>query len=180
VALYQHPPEGSHVICLDEMGPVAVKDYPATRWSPGQWRPHFLPSYERRGKVWVYGAMEPATGEVLTASRQGRSSQEMLEFLDSVDQHWPQGTVHVILDNLSSHKTLYVLLWVWGHRRFALHFQPTYAPWLNLMEPWWKKLKHLALDGSAYTCPSHLGEAIAAATAYWNSHKHPYSWKKAT
>lgn len=167
------------MICLDEMGPVAVKDYPATHWSPGKWRPRFVPSYQRRGKLWVYGAMEPATGEVLTASYKGRSSQEMLAFLDSMDQHWPEGSIHVILDNLSSHKTLNVLLWLWGHTRFVLHFQPTYAPWLNLIEPWWKTLRHLALDGSRYATTEEMSTAIACATDYWNDHSHPYTWKKA-
>jgi transposase len=123
--------------------------------------------------------MEPATGEVLTASYQGRSSHEMLDFLDSVDQHWPEGAVHVVLDNLSSHKTLSVLLWVWGHQRFALHFQPTYAPWLNLIEPWWKTLKRLALEGSSYADTDELMAAVASATGYWNAHRHPYTWKKA-
>ena len=163
------------MICLDEMGPVALKDYPATRWSPEECRPHFIPNYERRGKLWVYGAMEPATGEVPTTGYQGRSSQEMPAFLDSVDQHWPNGTVHVILDNLSSHKTFSVLLWVWGHQRFALHFQPPYAPWLNLIEPWWKPLKHLALDGSSYADTEELTAAVACATEYWNARRHPYT-----
>ena len=166
------------MICLDEMGPVAVKDYPATHCSRGEYRPHFIPSYERRGKVWVYGAMEPSTGEVLTASYKGRSSQEMLEFLDSVDLRWPEGNIHVILDNLSSHKTLSALLWVWSHHRFALHFQPTYAPWLNLIEPWWKTLRPLALDGSSYADTPELTAAVARATDYWNAHSHPYTWRK--
>lgn len=166
------------MICLDEMGPVAVKDYSTSRWSRAAHRPHFTPSYERRGKTWVYGALEPATGEVVTACHPGRSSQELLEFLDQVDQHWPRGSIQVIWDNLSSHKTLAVLLWLWGHPRFVLHFQPTYAPWLNLIEPWWKTLRHLALDGSAYATTEELATAVAAATAHWNTHRHPYTWRK--
>jgi transposase len=167
------------VICLDEMGPVAVKDYPAVRWSPGEHRPNFTPSYERRGKLWVHGALEPATGDVVTACHLRRSSQELLEFLDQVDQHWPTGGVHIIWDNLSTHKTLAVLLWLWGHPRFVLHFQPTYAPWLNLIEPWWRTLKRLALEGSAYATADDLVKGVATATAYWCSHRHPYIWRKA-
>ena len=167
------------MICLDEMGPVAVKDYSTSRWSRAGHRPHFTPSYQRRGKVWVHGALEPATGEVLTASYERRSSQELLTFLDRVDQQWPRDTIHIIWDNLSTHKTLAVLLWLWGHPRFILHFQPTYAPWLNLIEPWWKTLKHLALDGSAHGNTEELVTAIAEATSYCRAHRHPYTWRKA-
>ena len=110
--------------------------------------------------------MEPATGEVLATSYQGRSSQEMLAFLNSVGQHSPNGTVHVIMDNLSRHKTLSVLLWVWGHQRFTLHFQPTYAPWINSIDPWWETLNHLALDGSSYADTEELTAAVACATEY--------------
>lgn len=167
------------MICVDEMGPEAVKDYPATRWSVEGHRPHFTPSYERRGKLWVYGALEPATGQVITASYQRRSSQETLAFLDLVDQCWPNGSIHLIWDNLSTHKTLVVWLWLQVHPRFVLHFQPTYAPWLNLIEPWWKTLRHLALDGSAYATDEESARAIAEATDYWNLHRHPYLWKAA-
>ena len=175
--LYQHPPANTHVLCLDEMGPVSAKTYTAARWLDK--RPHVEADNGRRGKVWVFGAFEPAAGQALTVCGPRRDTANFIGLLDAVIQTWPQGELILILDNLSTHKTMDVRLWALAHDRVRFLFQPTYAPWLNLIEPWWKTLRSLALKGRRFVAADEIIQTIAAATTYWNDRCHPYHWRKA-
>jgi transposase len=158
------------------MGPTAVKTYAAARWL--EVRPHVEADYGRRGKVWIFGAFEPRTGRALTACADRRTSAHFIVFLDQIVAAW-EGDIVLILDNLSIHKTLDVLLWALAHPRVRFLFQPTYAPWLNLIEPWWKTLRSLGLKGRRFEHVDEIIQAIADATAYWNLHRKPYVWRKA-
>jgi hypothetical protein len=164
------------VICVDEMGPVSAKTYFTARWS--ERRPLVTPDYGRRDKLWVFGAFEPRTGQALTWCADGRSAQHFLALLEQIVQTWQNGTLILIMDNLASHKTLDVRLWALAHPRVRFLFQPTYAPWLNLIEPWWKTLRSLALKGRRFEVKDELSLAIDDATVYWNDHRKPYIWKK--
>jgi len=93
-------------------------------------------------------------------------------------QQWPEGDLIIILDNLSIHKTMDVRLWLLAHPRVRFLFQPTYAPWLNLIEPWWKPCVRWPSRGVADNL-IQIVEAIDRATSYWNCHCHPYIWRKA-
>lgn len=176
MSLYKLPPAQTHVVCLDEMGPVSAKTYPAHRW----WsqRPPLPPDYGRRATTWVFGAFEPHTGQALTCCAPGRGAVHFLTLLDRIVAHWSQGNLILILDNLASHKTLDVRLWALAHPRVRFLFQPTYAPWLNLIEPWWKTLRSLALKGRRFETADALICAIDEATHYWNAHRKPYVWRK--
>lgn len=173
--LYKAPPADVHVVCVDEMGPVSAKTYPTARWSLR--RPHLTPDYGRRAKVWVFGAFEPRTGQALTYCAPSRAATHFLTLLTRIAEHW-QGEVILIMDNLASHKTLDVRLWALAHPRVRFLFQPTYAPWLNLIEPWWKTLRSLALKGRRFDDADELHTAISNAVSYWNAHRHPYVWRK--
>jgi transposase len=164
------------VICVDEMGPTAAKTYPTARWSAK--RPTVGADYGRRGKVWTFGAFEPRTGRALTRCADGRTSAHFIALLDQVVQTWT-GNIVLILDNLSTHKTLDVLLWALAHPHVRFLFQPTYAPWLNLIEPWWKTLASLALKGRCFHAADEITDAILRATDYWNRRCHPFTWRKA-
>jgi transposase len=85
-------------------------------------------------------------------------------------------TVYAIQDNLSAHRATAVLLWSLAHPRWESIFQPTYAAYLNLIEPWWKTLRSLALKGRCFATWEEVAQAIAGATAYWNKHRHPFLW----
>lgn len=137
------------------------------------------PDYDRRGSVWVYGAIEPSTGLVFTQMQQHRDSDCFVAFLDALEEQWPQGEIVLILDNLSSHRTQDVLLWAYAHPRVRFLFLPTYAPWLNLIEPWWKTLHSLALKGRSFLNPDAVIDALTQATCYWNAHRTPYHWRRA-
>jgi transposase len=172
------------VICLDEMGPEAAKSHPGSeviRPDPtGERRVRALQEidYGRRGKGYVFGAFRPATGEVFTAPYPGRTIANWVDFLEEVDG-WLAAEVprvYAVLDNLSTHRAQDVLLWALVHPRWEFVFQPTYAAYLNLIEPWWKVLRSLALKGRRFETWDEVCAAVAAATQYWNAHRHPFVW----
>ncbi len=172
------------MICLDEMGPDAAKSFPGSRLTrPDPTGAHRVRApqeadYGRRGKGYVFGAFRPATGDACTVSYDGRTIANWVDFLERVDA-WVDpgaGRVYAILDNLSAHRALDVLLWALAHPRWEFVFQPTAAAYLNLIEPWWKVLRSLALKGRRFATWEEVRTSVAAATAYWNAHRHPFIW----
>ena len=172
---------------MDEMGPVAAKSY------PGQQLAHVEPQaepqrpaqrakqeidYGRRDKGYVFGAFRPVTGEALTKTYGARSTLNWVDVLQRVDEWLPADLdrVYAIVDNLSTHRASDVLLFSLQHPRWEFVFQPKYAAYLNLIEPWWKTLRSLALKGRRFETWAEVEQAIEAATAYWNKHRHPFIW----
>jgi transposase len=188
--LYTAPPEGSVVVCLDEMGPASAKSFPGQQLvhakpragADGQAQPAGRAKqeidYGRRGKGYVFGAFRPATGETLTAPYSSRSAANWADFLEKAEAWVPAdiGRVYAIVDNLSAHRATDVLLFRLAHPRWEFVFQPKYAAYLNLIEPWWKVLKSLALKGRRFETWAEVCRAVAEATAYWNNHRHPFVW----
>jgi len=172
------------VICLDEMGPEAAKSHPGHAVIPpdptGARRVRVTQEidYGRRGKGYVFGAFVPATGEAFTQPYPRRTIVNWLDFLEQVDGWVDAGAarIYAILDNLSTHRALDVLLWTIAHPRWEFVFQPTYAAYLNLIEPWWKVLRSLALKGRRFATWADISAAVERATAYWNAHRHPFVW----
>jgi transposase len=179
--LYTAPPQGSSVICLDEMGPVASKSYPGQRVvrpaGPDAERARQEIDYGRRGKGHVFGAF-PATGAALTATYDGRTTANWVDFLAQVEG-WIDPAVervYAVTDNLTTHTAPDVLLFALAHPRWEFVFQPKYAAYLNLIEPWWKVLRSLSLKGRRFETWAEIEQAIRRATEYWNAHKHPFVW----
>jgi transposase len=141
-------------------------------------RPRIPPDYGRGQSLWSFGAFEPQTGLAYTECTARRRSVEFTAFLHGVTKVWPTGELILILDNLSIHRSLETRLWALAHPHVRFLFQPTYTPWLNLIEPWWKQLRSLALLGRRFECIDEVAVAIAEATAYWNQERHPYHWRK--
>lgn len=184
--LYTEPPLGSVVVNLDEMGPVAAKSYPgqavvraqpATAGEPAERATQAI-DYGRRGKGYIFGAFQPATGDALTRPYSGRTGANWADFLEQVDAWLPAEVEHVyaIEDNLSAHRATDVLLFSLAHPRWEFVFQPKAAAYLNLIEPWWKILRSLALKGRRFETWEEVCQAIAETTAYWNKHRHPFHW----
>lgn len=135
--------------------------------------------YGRRpNEGYVFGAFIPATGEALTATYHSRSIHTFVDFLEKVEAWVPADAdrIYAILDNLRTHKAYDVLLFNLAHPRWEFVFQPKYAAYLNLIEPWWKTLKSLALRGRRFETWEGVEAAVKSATAYWNEHRHPYVW----
>ncbi|MGH2618779.1 MAG: transposase [Thermomicrobiales bacterium] len=172
------------MICLDEMGPESAKRFPGPRLvradPMGRRRARATQEidYGRRGAGYIFGAFVPATGEALTVPYPRRTTANWVAFLDHVED-WLDpavGHVYAVLDNLPAHRAVDVLLWALAHPRWAFVFQPTYAAYLNLIEPWWKVLRSLALKGRRFQTWEEVCQAVAAATRYWNAHRHPFRW----
>ena len=166
------------MICIDELGPLTARTYLGKGWAPVDKPLRVEPDYGRRAFLWVFGSFEPKTGKAFTVCSQRRLSLDFVSFLDQTAQNWPKGELVFILDNLSVHKTTDVQLWALAHERVRFLFQPTYAPWLNLIEPWWKTLRSLALAGHRFEDTDDLRASIVQGTKYWNDHRHPYVWRK--
>ena len=134
--------------------------------------------YGRRGKGSIFGALVATTGDVLTHPDRGRTTAHWVDFLDQVDAWLPAEVerVYAIVDNLSTHRALDVLLWSLTHPRWEFVCQPKYAAYLNWLESWWKILRSLAFKGRRFNTWAEIEQAVAAATAYWNGHKHPFCW----
>jgi transposase len=176
--LYTQPPAGSWVVCLDEMGPESAKSYPGSQVVRRDERARQEIDYGRRGKGYVFGAFRPWTGQAFTHAYPRRTTVNWVDFLTQAD-HWIPAEVeqvYAIVDNLSAHRATDVLLFSLAHPRWEFVFQPTYAAYLNLIEPWWKVLRSLALKGRRFDSWEQVGQAVAAATAYWNQHRHPFVW----
>ena len=134
--------------------------------------------YGRRGKGYIFGAFQPATGAALTEPYRRRTIAHWVDFLEKVDA-WIPGEierVYGIVDNLNIHRALDVLLFSLAHERWEFVFQPKRAAYLNLIEPWWKTLRSLALKGRRFETWDDICQAIRDATAYWNKHRHPFIW----
>ena len=174
------------MICLDEMGPESAKSFPGQRLvatDPDRARrPRATQEidYGRRGGGYIFGAFVPATGAALTVPYPRRTTANVVAFLEQVES-WldPASTrVYAVLDNLSAHRAPDVLLWALAHPRWEFVFQPKYAAYLNLIEPWWKVLRSLALKGRRFDTWTAVSHAVEAATCYWNAHRHPFVWGK--
>jgi len=134
--------------------------------------------YGRRGKGYVFGAFQPASGEAFTQPYPGRTIANFVGFLEHVEAWLPADAqrVYAILDNLNVHRATDVLLFSLAHPRWEFVFQPKYAAYLNLIEPWWKILRALALKGRRFETWDAVCTAVQEATIYWNAHRHPFIW----
>jgi transposase len=175
------------VVCLDQMGPESAKSFPGrqvVRALPGPQdacpaeRARQEIDYGRRGAGYIFGAFKPADGEAFTAPYDGRTIANWVDFLERVEGWIAPEVAHVygIVDNLNVHRATDVLLFSLAHPRWEFVFQPKYAAYLNLIEPWWKVLRSLALKGRRFETWEEVCQAVAAATSYWNKHRHPFIW----
>jgi len=163
---------------VDELGPIAVKTYPGEEWKRGPHRATYEPDYGRRGKRWVHGAFEPATGQAAILISPGRDSVSHIQLLEKVITDFPSDRWLIIEDNLSIHTSRETRLALAAWPEVRIQFIPKYACWLNLIEPWWKQLRSLALKGKRFETLDELTGDLIRALEYWNAHRHPYRWKK--
>lgn len=177
------------MICLDQLGPLSARSYagkhlvracPEAPEQPAQ-RAKQEVDYGRRGKGYFFGAFRPATGQAFTQPYDGRTIVNWIDFLEKTDRWLPSEAdgvkqVYAIVDNLNVHRATDVLLFSLAHPRWEFVFTPKYAAYLNLIEPWWKVLRSLALKGRRFETWDEVVAAVEQATAYWNQHRHPFVW----
>ena len=135
--------------------------------------------YQRHGNCNLFAALENPTGKVMNDIRPRHTSADFDAFLNKVNREVPNGLdVHVILDNLATHKTPTVQRWLLRHRRFHFHFTPTYGSWMNLVERWFSALTTKKLQRSAHRSAKELAADIEAWADTWNENPTPFVWHK--
>jgi transposase len=180
VGLYLAPPERAVVLCVDEKSQIQALDRtaPLLPMLPGtpQRATH---DYKRAGTSSLYAALDLTTGKVIGALHQRHRAIEFKRFLQTIDTAVPaELDVHVILDNSSTHKTPAIHKWLAAHPRFVLHFTPTSASWLNLVERWFAELTNKKLRRGAHRSVSQLNADIRAWIKTWNQNPKPFVWTK--
>ena len=135
--------------------------------------------YERNGTLDLFAALEIATGQVIHDLRKSHTAKDFIVFMNRINREVPADLdVHVILDNLSTHKTPEVHAWLLRHKRFHFHFTPTYGSWMNLVERWFSALTTKKLQRSAHRDVKALAADITAWAQTWNEDPKPFIWHK--
>ena len=181
VGLYMNPPGNALVLSVDEKTQIQALDrtQPGLPLSPGYVgsRTH---DYKRNGTASLYAAFNILTGEVIGKVTDRHRSKEFLAFLKQIDRSTPKGLdLHIILDNLSAHKTKEVMNWLESNRRVHFHFTPTSASWLNAVEGWFAQLENRALYRGVFTSVKELKDEIRSYIKVHNHHlAKPFKWTK--
>ncbi len=135
--------------------------------------------YKRAGTSSLYAALDLATGQVIGALHARHRAIEFKKFLVTIDREVPADLeVHLVLDNVSTHKTPAIKRWLAAHPRFQLHFTPTSASWLNLVERWFGELTSKKLRRGTHRSVRELEADIRGWIATWNDNPRPYVWTK--
>ncbi|MPZ74176.1 MAG: IS630 family transposase [Nitriliruptorales bacterium] len=182
VGLYLHPPQRAVVLCVDEKTQTQALDrtQPSLPLKPGR-AGTMTHDYKRNGTTDLFAALNVATGEVLTDCRRRHTHDDFLAFLKIIDREVPDDLdVHLVLDNLSVHKHADVTKWLDHPKRarFHVHFTPTSASWLNLVERWFKELTDKRLRRGVFTSVKDLTAAIELWVQHWNDDPRPFVWHK--
>jgi transposase len=180
VGLYLDPPERAVVLCVDEKSQIQAleRTAPILPLLPGtpQRATH---DYRRFGTSSLYAALDLASGKVIGSLHARHRAIEFKKFLIRLEREVPaELEVHLVLDNASTHKTAAIRRWLVAHPRFVLHFTPTSASWLNLVERWFAELTTKRLRRASHTSVRQLNADIRAWIASWNENPRPYVWTK--
>jgi transposase len=180
VGLYMNPPVAAAVFAVDEKPQVqalnrSAPTLPMLPTTPAR----ATHDYIRHGTLDLFAALNVATGTVISDIRPSHTTEDFIAFLNTLDRNVPaELDVHVVLDNLSTHKTPKVQRWLLRHRRFHFHFTPTYSSWLNLVERWFSALTTKKLRRSAHTSVKDLAADITAWVDHWNQNPTPFVWHR--
>jgi transposase len=179
VGLYLDPPESALVLCVDEKPHIQALER-AQGWlrlPDGRALTGFAHEYKRHGTTTLFAALEIATGQVQTGHYARRRRLEFVDFMNDVVAAHPDTELHVVLDNLNTHKPKHDA-WLARHPKVHFHFTPTHASWLNQVEVWFSILKRRALDGASHTSPGQVRDAIDRFVAAYNETAAPFNWQK--
>jgi transposase len=180
VGLYLAPPERAVVLCVDCKSQIQALDRtaPTLPMLPGtpQRATH---DYRRAGTSSLYAALDITSGQVIGALTARHRAIEFKRFLAQLEREVPgELEVHLVLDNASTHKTPAIRRWLLAHPRFVLHFTPTSASWLNLVERWFAELTTKRLRRGSHRSVRQLNADIRAWIQTWNENPRPFVWTK--
>lgn len=180
VGLYLDPPERAVVLCVDEKSQIQALDRtaPILPMLPGV-PERATHDYKRSGTSSLYAALDLASGKVIGSLHARHRAIEFKKFLTTIDAAVPAHLdVHLIIDNASTHKTPAIKRWLVAHPRFVMHFTPTSASWLNLVERWFGELTTKSLRRGTHRSVRALNADIRAWIQTWNENPRPYVWTK--
>jgi len=179
VGLYLDPPENALVLCVDEKPHIQALERAQgyLKLPNGRALTGFSHEYKRHGTSTLFAALETATGQVTAGHYQRRRRVEFLDFMNRVVSAHPDREIHVIVDNLSTHKPKRDM-WLARHKNVHFHYIPTHASWMNQVEVWFSLLSRYALKGASFTSAKELREAIDRFVAAYNPTAHPFEWTK--
>jgi transposase len=179
VGLYLNPPEQALVLGVDEKSQIQAlqRTQPMLPLLPGKIA-RYTHDYKRNGTTSLFAALNMATGEVIGECYARHRHQEFLKFLKDLEQKVPGKELHIILDNYGTHKHDKVQRWLKRHKRFHLHFTPTGASWMNMVEIWFGMLTNQAIRRGSFNSVAHLVGAIKSFLAKWNEGAKPFTWTK--
>lgn len=176
------------VLCVDEKSQIQALDrtMPVLPMAPGliERRSH---DYYRHGTTTLFAALEVATGKVTAALKPRHRHQEFLAFLRQVDRAYRHATdpdtgqrveLHLIMDNYAAHKHSEVRAWLEANPHVKVHFTPTHASWMNLVEVWFGLVERQAVRRGVFTSVKDLNTKLRAYIDGWNKRAHPFTWTK--
>lgn len=179
IGLYLNPPENALVLCVDEKSQIQALERTqlALPLGPGKTacRTH---DYARHGTATLFAALAYPQAEVVGRCARRHRHQEFLDFLRLIDRTYPTQQIHLILDNYSTHKHETVHRWLARHPRYQLHFTPTSASWMNLVELFFSILTRQRVRRGSFTSVQALYKALHGYLRDWNEHPTPFSWVK--
>lgn len=180
VGLYMAPPEHALVLCVDEKSQVQALD----RTQPGlpikQGRAQTMThDYKRNGTTTLFAALNVLDGQVIGQCQPRHTHVEWLKFLRQIERETPKDkALHLICDNYATHKHAKVQAWLQKHPRFHMHFTPTSASWLNMVERFFRDISVNRLRRGVFTSVPELIAAIDAYVAHHNANPKPFIWTK--
>ena len=180
VGLYMNPPERALVLCVDEKSQIQALERTAPllpmRVGQAERRAH---DYLRHGTTSLFAALDTKTGKVIGEMHRRHRSTEFRQFLDTIAANVPpELDVHLIMDNYATHKTAAIQRWFVRRPRFHIHFTPTAASWLNLVERWFAALTEKQIRRGSFRSTRELEDAIRAFLTEHNTTPTPFIWTK--
>jgi transposase len=180
VGLYLNPPDKALVLCVDEKSQIQALDrtQPLLPMRPGQVERHSH-DYVRHGTTSLFAALDVKSGTVIGDCHARHRSLEFRSFLSTIDDTVPRNLdLHLILDNYGTHKTPLIHRWLVKRPRFHLHFTPTGASWINLVERWFATLTEKQVRRGSYRSTKQLVDAIRGYIRLNNQDPKPFVWTK--
>lgn len=178
IGLYVNPPQHAAVFCVDEKTAIQALDRldPVLPFSPGRLERHGF-EYYRHGTLSLYAALDTKSGEVIGKTAARHTSEEFVAFLLSIVASQPKGKeIHIILDNLSAHKTERVKQFLVDYPNVTLHFTPTYSSWLNQVEIWFSKIERDVISRGIFTSIPDLRRKLMTYITRYNDKPRPIRW----
>ena len=179
VGLYMAPPENAIVLCVDEKPSIQALERAQgyLKMPNGRALGGHSHDYKRNGTSTLFAAFEVATGKVTAAHKKRRRRIEFLDFMNDIVAAWPDTAIHVVLDNLNTHKPRNDR-WLKLHSNVTFHFTPTRASWLNQVEIWFSILQAKSLCDESFTSVKQLRDHIDNFIDDYNANAKPFVWTK--